>query len=99
MPDLQEIYNYGKLLEEKGIKSISPYFIPRNLTNMAAGHVSIASGFQVSYCVPLLQALPRNKRDAIHPKSYATCHSCPKGELKDFLLHLGNTFRSFMTNL
>lgn len=48
MPDLQEVYNAGKALNDRGIKSISPYFIPRNLVNMASGHISIEAGFKVN---------------------------------------------------
>lgn len=48
MPDMQEIYEMGKKLDTKGYRSVTPYFIPRNLTNMAAGHVSMEVGFTVS---------------------------------------------------
>ena len=34
------------LLEEKGPRRISPYFIPANLINLASGHVSIEHGFR-----------------------------------------------------
>ncbi|MCC7050095.1 MAG: beta-ketoacyl-ACP synthase II [Alphaproteobacteria bacterium] len=33
-------------LKEKGLKRISPFFIPSNLINLASGHVSIKYGFQ-----------------------------------------------------
>lgn len=47
MSDLEEIYKTGKLITEHGYRSISPFFIPRNLVNMAAGHISIMTGFKV----------------------------------------------------
>ncbi|KAF6029924.1 hypothetical protein EB796_011754 [Bugula neritina] len=46
MPDLQEIYQTGQSLYSKGLRSLSPYFIPRNLVNMASGHISIETGFK-----------------------------------------------------
>lgn len=47
MPDLQEISNAGYAMESKGLRAISPFFMPRNLVNMASGHISIETGFQV----------------------------------------------------
>lgn len=41
MADLQDIYNTGKLLSEKRYSKISPYFVPRILTNMAAGRIGM----------------------------------------------------------
>eukprot|EP00455_Lapot_gusevi_P037172 TRINITY_DN4146_c0_g1_i4.p1 TRINITY_DN4146_c0_g1~~TRINITY_DN4146_c0_g1_i4.p1 ORF type:complete len:443 (-),score=55.22 TRINITY_DN4146_c0_g1_i4:7-1278(-) len=38
---IQEIVSSGLTLQSKGYSKISPYFVPRILTNMAAGHVAI----------------------------------------------------------
>lgn len=51
MPDLQEIYETGRSLADKGARAVSPFFIPRNLVNMASGHISMETGFQVGLCV------------------------------------------------
>ena len=50
MPDLQEIYETGRSLADSGSRTVSPFFIPRNLVNMASGHISIDLGFQVCKC-------------------------------------------------
>lgn len=47
MPDLQEVYEAGHALHTKGARAISPFFMPRNLVNMASGHISIETGFKV----------------------------------------------------
>lgn len=52
MPDLEEVYKTGRLLTDHGYRSISPFFIPRNLVNMAAGHISMLTGFKVSSVLP-----------------------------------------------
>ncbi|XP_041470957.1 3-oxoacyl-[acyl-carrier-protein] synthase, mitochondrial-like [Lytechinus variegatus] len=41
MADLQEIVDTGQTLKDKGYKKISPYFVPKILPNLAAGHISI----------------------------------------------------------
>lgn len=41
MADLEEIVNSGQTLREKGYKKLSPYFVPKILPNLAAGHISI----------------------------------------------------------
>lgn len=39
--DLEVIYEVGKQIEEGKGRRVTPFFIPRILTNMPAGHVSI----------------------------------------------------------
>jgi len=46
MVDLEEIVQTGTMLNSGLYKKISPYFIPRILPNMAAGHVSIRYGLE-----------------------------------------------------
>lgn len=43
---LQTIYETSLLMEEKGTRRISPFFIPSALINLASGHVSIQYGFK-----------------------------------------------------
>jgi 3-oxoacyl-[acyl-carrier-protein] synthase II len=42
---LSTIQETSKIMIEKGIKRISPFFIPASLINLASGHVSIKYGF------------------------------------------------------
>ncbi|XP_065561971.1 3-oxoacyl-[acyl-carrier-protein] synthase, mitochondrial-like [Artemia franciscana] len=44
MTEMDYIYETGKILETKGPSRVSPFFIPRILTNMAAGLISIKYG-------------------------------------------------------
>lgn len=46
MSDLEYIIETANILKNKGPSKISPYFVPRILTNMAAGIISIKHGFQ-----------------------------------------------------
>ena len=43
---LQTIYETSLLMEEKGTRRISPFFIPSALINLCSGHVSIKYGFK-----------------------------------------------------
>ena len=43
---LSTIENNAKILESKGPRRISPFFIPASLINLASGHVSIKYGFK-----------------------------------------------------
>ncbi len=44
--DVEETYRTGHALRADGYRRVSPYYLPRVLTNMAAGHTSIRWGFQ-----------------------------------------------------
>lgn len=47
-----EIARMALTLENEGIKRVSPFFIPRSLTNLAAGHVAMRLGAQgPSLCI------------------------------------------------
>lgn len=46
MVDLLDIVNTGTILKDKGYNKVSPYFVPRILANMAAGHIAIKYGFK-----------------------------------------------------
>ena len=43
---LQTIYETGQLLDERGPRRVSPFFIPSALINLVSGHVSIKYGFK-----------------------------------------------------
>ncbi|KAJ8034839.1 3-oxoacyl-[acyl-carrier-protein] synthase, mitochondrial [Holothuria leucospilota] len=52
LPGLQEIVDTGRTLETKGYKKVSPFFVPRILPNLTAGHIGIRYGFQgPNHCV------------------------------------------------
>jgi 3-oxoacyl-[acyl-carrier-protein] synthase II len=42
---LKSIYDTSLVEHDKGIKKISPFFIPQSLINLATGHISIKYGF------------------------------------------------------
>ena len=44
--DLEEVYKAGVLVGSGQYRRLSPYFVPRILTNMAAGHVSLRFNLQ-----------------------------------------------------
>lgn len=43
---LDEIYKTTKILEERGPRRVSPFFVPAALINLTSGHVSIKYGFK-----------------------------------------------------
>jgi 3-oxoacyl-[acyl-carrier-protein] synthase II len=43
---LKTIYDNALILQEQGLKRISPFFIPASLINLASGHISIRYGFK-----------------------------------------------------
>ncbi|KAJ3679048.1 hypothetical protein LUZ60_017059 [Juncus effusus] len=43
---ISDILDASKLISEKKIRRLSPYFVPRILINMASGHISMKYGFQ-----------------------------------------------------
>ena len=43
---LEEIANGAQVLQEKGPRRMTPFFIPASLINLASGHVSIRFGFK-----------------------------------------------------
>ncbi|PIK47090.1 putative 3-oxoacyl [Apostichopus japonicus] len=45
LPGLQEIVDTGRTLETKGYRKVSPFFVPRILPNLTAGHIGISCSF------------------------------------------------------
>ena len=43
---LDRIDETGKILNERGARRVSPFFIPSSLINLASGHISMKYGFQ-----------------------------------------------------
>jgi 3-oxoacyl-[acyl-carrier-protein] synthase II len=43
---LERIYDTSRVLDEKGPKRVSPFFIPACLINLVSGHISIEHGFK-----------------------------------------------------
>lgn len=43
---LNEIYETSIVLHERGVRRVSPFFIPRSLINLASGQVSIKHGYR-----------------------------------------------------
>lgn len=60
--DLELIYEVGKQIEAGRGRRVTPFFVPRILTNMPAGHVSIkyvcllCAGIRISHVIHILQA-------------------------------------------
>uniref|UniRef100_T1IXE0 3-oxoacyl-[acyl-carrier-protein] synthase n=1 Tax=Strigamia maritima TaxID=126957 RepID=T1IXE0_STRMM len=46
MTDLEEILNTGTALQNEGYNRVSPFFVTKILTNLAAGHISIKYGLE-----------------------------------------------------
>ena len=46
MVDLEAIVEAGINMKNRGYRSVSPFFVPRILPNLASGHVSIQHGLQ-----------------------------------------------------
>ncbi|UIZ22826.1 hypothetical protein KXD40_003888 [Peronospora effusa] len=44
--NIQEVMDVGQLIREKKYRRVSPFFVTRFLTNLAAGHVSIEHGLK-----------------------------------------------------
>ncbi|KAG6610077.1 beta-ketoacyl-acyl-carrier-protein synthase II [Phytophthora cinnamomi] len=51
--NIQEVMDVGQLIKEKKFRRVTPFFVPRILINLAAGHVSIEHGLKgpVHSCV------------------------------------------------
>ncbi|RHZ26105.1 hypothetical protein DYB37_007233 [Aphanomyces astaci] len=45
--NLQEIVDTGSLIQQQKFRRVSPFFVPRILINLAAGHVSMMHGLKV----------------------------------------------------
>jgi 3-oxoacyl-[acyl-carrier-protein] synthase II len=46
--NLEDILAVNEQFQAHGYRKVTPYFIPKILINLAAGHISILHGFQVS---------------------------------------------------
>ncbi|XP_054718062.1 3-oxoacyl-[acyl-carrier-protein] synthase, mitochondrial-like [Uloborus diversus] len=46
MVDLLDIVSTGNVLKSKGYNKVSPFFVPRILSNMSAGHIAIKYGLK-----------------------------------------------------
>ncbi|POM78344.1 Beta-ketoacyl-acyl-carrier-protein synthase II [Phytophthora palmivora] len=51
--NIQEVMDVGKLIKERQFRRVTPFFVPRILMNLSAGHVSIEHGLKgpVHSCV------------------------------------------------
>ncbi|GFV97759.1 3-oxoacyl-[acyl-carrier-protein] synthase, mitochondrial [Trichonephila clavipes] len=46
MIDLIDVVTTGNSLKDKGYRGMSPFFVPRILSNISAGHIAIKNGFK-----------------------------------------------------
>ena len=46
-PALSDVIDTGALLDEFGFRKVRPYFIPRIVTNLTGGHISLKYGLKV----------------------------------------------------
>ncbi|GFY62503.1 3-oxoacyl-[acyl-carrier-protein] synthase, mitochondrial [Trichonephila inaurata madagascariensis] len=46
MIDLIDVVTAGNSLKDKGYRGMSPFFVPRILSNISAGHIAIKNGFK-----------------------------------------------------
>lgn len=52
MVGMEDIVATGRALEDRGYNKVSPHFVPKILTNMAAGNISLKYGFKVTAILP-----------------------------------------------
>jgi len=69
MVGMDDIVSTGRALAEQGYKRVSPHFVPRILTNMAAGLISLKYGFKVRFII-----LSRQKIWRLFLFSHDMCH-------------------------
>ncbi|KAG7389608.1 hypothetical protein PHYPSEUDO_010005 [Phytophthora pseudosyringae] len=65
--NIQEVMDVGALIKEKKFHRVSPFFVPRILINLAAGHVSIEHGLKLGTCALI---------HSVSPPAQGPVHSC-----------------------
>jgi len=90
MVPLNEIVDAGRNLYDVSYNRVSPYFVPKILINMAAGHISLKYGFKVpaSMFIPVLKTGPIN---ALYHYANILCSVvlfCVRGKQNLFLFHI-----------